>query len=47
MKCEVCLAPTLCVKGYNVPTSTLLGGHGNVRSSEKTKFGAKYGLHHT
>ena len=30
-----------------MPTSTLLGDHGNVRSSKKPKFVAKCGLHHT
>ena len=29
----------------NVPTSTLLGDRGNVRSSKKPKFAAKYGLY--
>ena len=44
---QVNLEPTLSVSGYNLPTSTLLGDHGNVRSSKKPKLAAKYGLHHT
>ena len=33
-------------EGVNVPTSTLLGDHGNDRSSKKPKFAAKYSLHY-
>ena len=34
-------------EGENVPSSNLLGDHGNVLSSKKPKFVPKCGLHHT
>ena len=35
------LEPTSSVKGLNVPTSPLVGDHGNVRGSKKPKFALK------